>query len=97
MIARRQFGAADFSTTVYASSGADTPAAVAAGCDPFWTQMNGGYCSDTLGNYIRRDGSIVRVGGVEPSKRWFPSVSNEMVLAGVAILAVLLLAKAVER
>jgi len=88
---------ADFSTTVYASSGAQGPAAVAAQCDPFWTSMNDGYCSDALGNYIRRDGTVIRVDGVATSKRWFPSVSNELVLAGVALIAVLLLAKAVDR
>lgn len=46
-----------FSTTVYAR----TDPAIAALCDPFWTLQNGGYCSDSNGNYIRSDGSIVPV------------------------------------
>jgi hypothetical protein len=28
-------------------------------CDPFWTQQNGGICSDPSGNYLRPDGTIV--------------------------------------
>jgi hypothetical protein len=31
----------------------------AVNCDPFWSQMNGGVCSDANGNPLRADGSAV--------------------------------------
>lgn len=87
----------DFSVTVYGAGPTGTPPAAATHCDPFWSFMNGGYCSDALGNYIRRDGSPIQVGGVAPSKRWMAGVSNEMVLGGLGIVAFLLFAAAVRR
>lgn len=90
---------ADFSTTVYATpDAAAAAAAAAAGCDPFWTMMNGGYCSDALGNYLRRDGSVYRVGGVQaPASRWFAGVSNEAVMGGAAVVVLLLFLAAVRK
>jgi hypothetical protein len=66
-------------------------------CDPFWTLMNEGYCSDSNGQYLRRNGQIARVDGVSGNRRWIAGVSNEMVLAGVALFGILMTGAALQR
>lgn len=76
--------AADFSTTVYARR--DTE--IAQQCDPFWTVQNGGYCSDDLGNYIRRDGSVVAIEELTGRNKPSLSLSDPVVQVGIFIFVI---------
>ena len=82
---------ADFSTTVYATAPVDTETARL--CDPFWTMMNGGFCSDVNGNYIRKDGKLITFENLTQEKQLIAGVSNSallvfaLVLVGVAVVA----------
>ena len=87
-------GAADFSTTVYAYIDADGPSQ----CDPMWTYLNGGYCSDHMGNYLRRDGRPVQVIGVDgPDKPVVPGVDNSTMVTALAFLVLFTLGVAVAK
>lgn len=89
---------ADFSTTVWGFPDPDNNT-TAAMCDPFWTTMNGGFCSDTLGRYVRKNGSLVTVeeivrGGAERNaNQWLPGVSNALLLGGLALVVVLMMSR----
>lgn len=88
----------DFSTTVWGVPDPENNA-LAAQCDPFWTAMNGGFCSDSMGNFIRKNGSLVTVeeivrGGAERNaQQWLPGVSNSLLLGGLALVVVLMMTR----
>lgn len=73
-----------FRTTVWARPDLE----VAALCDPFWTLQNGGYCSDAMGNYIRRDGTVVPVEELTGDRQQLVSGIDNSTLVVIALAAI---------
>lgn len=63
-------------------------------CDAFWTAMNGGVCSDTLGNYLRSDGTSVPFDELVAAGKADQSSVGKFVVVGSAVLFGILLLKA---
>lgn len=54
-------------------------------CNAFWTMMNGGVCSDSMGRYLRRDGTPVTFEEQVGSKSQGVDLGQILLIGGIAI------------
>lgn len=66
-------------------------------CDTFWTLMNGGVCSDSMGQYLRADGTPVSFEElVDAGKAPADSMLSKVIVVGSVILLGSVLIKALK-
>lgn len=66
-------------------------------CDAFWTMMNGGICSDSLGQFLRKDGTPVTFDElVTAGKADESGAAAKFIVAGSAILLGVVLLRALR-
>lgn len=60
-------------------------------CDAFWTMMNGGVCSDSMGQFLRKDGTPVSFEELVGAKPEQDSATKFVLVGSIVLLGIVLI------
>jgi len=65
-------------------------------CNAFWTAMNGGVCSDSMGRYVRKDGTSVTFEEQIATGKASSGATSQFIVVGSLVLFAVLLIKTIK-